>query len=224
MSDQVVLLHGFTQTGQMWRRVCADLWAAARYVAERFESGTLVGYSLGARLALHVALLYPEKVNTLVLFGPRLGFADTQEAAFRRAADEEMAVRIERDGVEAFLDEWLALPFNARVSQDRLGRGDRLRNRAGGLAASLRNCGAGTQDDLRRRLDELNIGTSLAVTVVVGEDDQPGVIDDSKVFEAAGATRIVVEGAGHSVPMECPEAALHAIRTALSIKIRKRPA
>ncbi len=102
-----------------------------------------LGYSMGARLALAFALRFPGRVSSLLLVGGRAGIVDASERAARRRADDALADRIEADGIEAFIDEWLAQPLFE--SQRRRGhelvavqRRQRLDNDARALAASLR--------------------------------------------------------------------------------------
>ncbi len=107
---------------------------------------TLLGYSMGGRLALYFALHYPERVARLILESASPGLATAQERQQRIAADEALAARIERDGIEKFVDFWEGISLFA--SQQRLPtaerealRGGRLQNRVTGLAASLRGHG-----------------------------------------------------------------------------------
>ena len=67
-----------------------------------------IGYSLGARTALHVAVAHPDAVKSLVLEGGSPGIADSVERAARTQADARLAESIERDGLERFVDDWLA--------------------------------------------------------------------------------------------------------------------
>ena len=66
----------------------------------------VVGYSLGARVALRLAVVHPSAVARLVLESPSAGIEATDARAERRRADEALADRLERDGIEAFVDEW----------------------------------------------------------------------------------------------------------------------
>src|SRR3954466_647312 len=118
----LVLLHGFTQTRQSWRRTVRALQgryralvpdlpghgqsahrtpsfdACAAYVRALAPapSFALAGYSMGGRIALHTALtLGPEIVTRLVLIGASPGLADPAARAARRAADDALATRIE---------------------------------------------------------------------------------------------------------------------------------
>src|SRR4051794_29016355 len=192
MPTELVLLHGFTQTGRSWAPVAAALaerykcfapdlpghgdaserrpasfGAVTAYLAalkpERF---VLCGYSMGGRLALHAALALGERVERLVLIGASPGIADPAEREQRRRSDEALAVRTEAQGLESFVDEWGELPLFA--SQPRgvaeIARADRLRNTAAGLAAALRGMGTGAMEPLWGRLGEL----TAPVTLVAG--------------------------------------------------------
>ena len=126
MPQRLVLLHGFTQTRQSWRRTVAALGGRYRALApdlpghgqaaERrpasFSACTayvraladdrcvLVGYSMGGRIALHAALALPAIVERLVLIGASPGLADAAEREQRRREDEALADRIEAVGVD----------------------------------------------------------------------------------------------------------------------------
>ena len=193
--QRVVLLHGFTQTRQSWRRTIAALGgryralapdlpghgqaserrpasftACAAYVralaGDRF---TLVGYSMGGRIALYTALTLPQHVERLVLVGASPGIADAAEREQRRRADEALADRILDVGMEAFAIEWGSQELFAgqpeRVAA--AAHADRLRNTPQGLAAALRGLGTGVMPPLWDRLGELG----MPVTLVVGERD-----------------------------------------------------
>ena len=71
----------------------------------------LVGYSMGGRLALHIAASRPERLLSLLTIGAHAGLDDDARAG-RRQGDEALAERIEKDGIASFVDYWgsLALP------------------------------------------------------------------------------------------------------------------
>ena len=234
----VVLLHGFTQTRQSWRRTVA----AGRYraiapdlpghgqAAERLASFaacaayvraladgpcTLVGYSMGGRIALYTALTMPGLVERLVLVGASPGIEDPAEREARRRADAELADRIEAIGVEAFAEEWGAQPLfagqAARVAA--AAHADRLRNTATGLAAALRGLGTGVMEPLWGRLGELR----MPVTLVVGQRDAKFRAIAERMAPAISGSRIeLVAGAGHAVQLERPEAVAAAVAAAPS--------
>jgi 2-succinyl-6-hydroxy-2,4-cyclohexadiene-1-carboxylate synthase len=189
---RVVFLHGFTQTGNSWSdiaeriaalgyevavvdlpghgdstKVRADLRRAADLIASTTGVGTYVGYSLGGRLALHLAIMYPHVVQRLAVLGATPGIVDDDERAARRAADEALAARIAAIGVGEFLAEWTVQPLFAGLELTDAERADRLRNTVDGLASSLRLCGTGTQVSLWERLVELN----MPVLAMAGDED-----------------------------------------------------
>ncbi len=166
----------------------------------------VVGYSLGGRVALRLALDRPHAVRSLILIGAGAGTADDRARARRRADEAALAGAIEREGIVAFVDRWEALPLFAtetalppRVRAAR--RDERLSQRPEGLAASLRGAGQGAQQPLHSRLVTLRVPTLL----VVGERDTAARSRAEAIVAASprGLVRVVVElGAGHAVQLE----------------------
>jgi 2-succinyl-6-hydroxy-2,4-cyclohexadiene-1-carboxylate synthase len=237
MPATVVLLHGFAGTGRAWDAVVerldrerytplapdlrghgtardarpihfdavvADVLAAA---PPRFA---LCGYSMGGRIALHVALAAPHRIERLVLVATTAGIEDEAERAARREADERLARFAETATIEQFAERWMAQPLFAETPPQaaRIWRDDLLRNDPNALAAVLRGLGAGAMAPLWDRLPELTMPTA----VVAGERDPKYVTLAERL--AAGvrdATRVVVPGAGHGLPREAPDAIAAAI-------------
>lgn len=238
---RIVLVHGFTQTGRSWGPVVAgfhddhevitvdapghgesahaeaDLWTGAHLLGETAGRAAYVGYSMGGRLALHLALSRPDLVETLVLLGATAGIEDAEEREARRRADEELAESIERDGVHEFLDRWLSNPLFAGLPRDRAGMADRLRNAADGLAASLRNAGTGNQEPLWNRL----AGLDMPVLVLAGEHDPKFRALGERITDAIGSNAEfhVVPGAGHPAHLEVPRAFVAIVRGFLNRRI-----
>ncbi|MCA9738920.1 MAG: alpha/beta fold hydrolase [Gemmatimonadetes bacterium] len=225
--QRLILLHGFTQSARIWDPVRAalepresvaldlpghgagsdeggSLAEGADRLAERGGTGTWVGYSMGERYALHVALAHPGRVGGLVLVGAHPGLEDDAERARRRAADEALATRIVSVGLPTFLEEWLAQPLFAGLSAAARAPEARRGNRAAGLARALRDAGTGTQEPLWNRLPDL----AMPVLYVVGERDGRYRAVGERVVEALGARGrlAVVPDAGHAAPFEQPDA------------------
>src|SRR5205085_2027686 len=127
---RLVLVHGFTQNRNCWGPLAADLATdhevvridapghgrsstfhaglrtGARLIADQGGRATYLGYSMGARFVLHLALANPELVERFVVIGGTAGIDDAEARAERRRNDEALAARLERDGLEPFLDAW----------------------------------------------------------------------------------------------------------------------
>jgi 2-succinyl-6-hydroxy-2,4-cyclohexadiene-1-carboxylate synthase len=181
--------------------VHVGLTDGAALLGETGGPATYVGYSMGGRLCLHLAVDRPELVERLVLVSATGGIDDGGERAARRRADDELAARIERDGVDEFLAWWVTQPLFAGLADPALD--DRRRNTASGLASSLRLAGTGTQEPLWPRLR----ASTMPVLVVAGADDAKFVAAAERLAALLPlATTRIVEGAGHTVHLEQPEA------------------
>lgn len=168
----------------------------------------VVGYSMGARIALRLAADRPTAVRRLVLESPSAGIAGAAERATRRDGDEALALRLERDGIEAFVRRWERQPLFAShavlpsSARSRL-RVERLRNRPHGLAASLRGAGQGVADPLYDRLGAITAET----LVVAGVLDPSGLARAEAVRDGIPCARLaLVPGAGHAPHVERPVA------------------
>ncbi len=237
--EHVVALHGFAGTGRTWDGVpgvlAPDLpghgsaagvrpvdfaTTVERVLGAAPERFTLVGYSMGGRVALHVALAAPRRVARLVLLGTTAGIEDGGERAERRRSDEALADEIEGMGIEEVGDRWTAQPlFAGDPSAARaLQRADVLRNEPAGLAASLRGMGTGAMAPLWDRLGEL----TMPATVVVGERDAKFRAIGERLVAALPAAEplVVVPGAGHGVPREAPDALAALIHSSVGSKLR----
>lgn len=226
--QRVVLLHGFTQTRRCWgsfgeklaashstvaldapghgdaAELGGDLWRAAELAARAGGEATYVGYSMGARIALPVAVSHPEVVQRLVLISGTAGIDEEADRAARRAADEALADRIESIGVEEFLEEWLNQPLLADLAVAERDMLERLRNTPAGLARSLREAGAGTQEPLWSLLGDL----TMPVLLVTGTND----FRYRELARRAGAAigtnaRHIELNGGHTVHRQDPRAA-----------------
>jgi 2-succinyl-6-hydroxy-2,4-cyclohexadiene-1-carboxylate synthase len=169
------------------------------------ERSHLAGYSMGGRLALHVAVRLPERVRSLLTISAHAGL-DEQARVARRQGDEALAERVERYGVEPFVNYWAAQPLFAGIERRGAAylaqlRAQRLANRPEGLAASLRGMGAGAMEPL---LDEI-AGLTMPCTFVAGEDDAAYVASARRLATAVPGSRLeIVPRAGHAVHMQRP--------------------
>jgi len=234
----LVLLHGFTQTCRLWGPfgaaltreraligvdlpghgesddVRADLPTTAGLVVAAVQDTVgadewdLLGYSLGARVALHVALLSDSRLRRVVVVGGTGGIEDPAARDARRDADERTADALESSGdVETFLERWVAGPMFARLGQA-AGLEERRRNTAAGLASSLRLSGVGTQEPLWTQLGQIE----ASLLALAGSDDSRF---SAHALRLAGlvprGVASLVPGGGHAVHLAQPAAVLRLV-------------
>jgi 2-succinyl-6-hydroxy-2,4-cyclohexadiene-1-carboxylate synthase len=218
---RVRLVHGFSQTPRSWDPIEArlprdwdvqaldvpdglDFVATAGALGARGGPGAWVGYSMGGRLVLQLAIDRPGLVERLVLISASPGIRSASERSTRRGADERLAQEAERDGVRVFLERWLAqrlfetLPPDAAMIDDRC-RGNTVQR----LAHQLRSLGQGTQEPLWDRLGELDI----PVLLVTGAWDRAYTECAEQMAAAIGscARVVTIPKAGHAVHSERPD-------------------
>jgi 2-succinyl-6-hydroxy-2,4-cyclohexadiene-1-carboxylate synthase len=187
-------------------RCVADLIAILD--ALEVERTHLLGYSMGGRVALAMAIEYPRRIASLIMESASPGLAEASARRARVASDNALAGLIEREGMEAFVARWERMPLFA--SQERMSetarmrlRAQRLANNPTGLANSLRGLGTGVQEPLWKRLGELEVPS----LIMAGELDGKFVGIAREMAAAIRGCRLaLVAGAGHTIHLEQPGA------------------
>jgi 2-succinyl-6-hydroxy-2,4-cyclohexadiene-1-carboxylate synthase len=235
--EDLVLLHGFGGTRRTWDGVTALLdpesyrplaldlpghgeaagaprpigfdACVERVLVAAPPRFTLCGYSLGGRVALHVALAAPERIGRLVLVSCTAGIDDDAERTARCEADRALAEELERAPFERFMDRWQAQPvFAADPPQVHAAmRAEQTRNDPRALAAVLRGIGTGEMAPLWGQLAEL----TMPVTVLVGERDAKFHAPGRRMVELLCDAELTVVRGGHRLPLENPQALVDAI-------------
>jgi len=219
-----VLLHGFGGTARHWDRVVAltdperyspvaielsdarplsragvlDLVAAVD--AERF---VLCGYSMGGRVALHVAAAMADRVSRLVLVSSGAGIEDERARLARAAADEVLARSIENGSIEEFVARWRRTALFAGDPEwvhEEIAA-DQRRLTPAQVAATLRAYGPGVLAPLWGNLGELTMPT---VILVGARDATYREIGDRLFYELPHARLQAIRGVGHRVALEAP--------------------
>jgi 2-succinyl-6-hydroxy-2,4-cyclohexadiene-1-carboxylate synthase len=168
----------------------------------------ILGYSLGARVALWLAASTPGLVGRLVLESPSAGIEGVAERQARVAADERWAALLEAGDLGAFHDAWEAQPvFASRAGlpeEDRTAlREIHLAASAKGLAASLRGAGQGTMPPLHEELASV----CHPALVIAGALDPLGLERATTVARLLPDARMeVIPDAGHAPHLERREA------------------
>ena len=196
---------------------------AAKMLRELLEGlkisrAVLVGYSMGGRLALYLALRHPQWCSGLFLESASPGIEDAAERWARREADEQKARRLESGDLEAFLADWYRQPLFASLARHE-GLMEamieaRSQNDPRELARSLRGIGTGSQPSLWGELGALQ---APALTVA-------GALDEKYVGIASRMANLnplmrtaVVPGAGHNVRLEAPKTYLALLQNLLAL-------
>lgn len=237
MKESVVLLHGFAGTHRAFDGV-VELLAHTRYLPlaldlpghgdERgapqpitFEACVqhvlsrsperflLCGYSMGGRVALHVALAAPERVSGLLLVATNPGIEDPDERAQRLASDEQLAQQLETGSYEQFIERWRTQPLFAMDPPHvgELARADQRRNDPLVLAAVLRGLGTGSMASLWEALSTLRMPTC----VLVGERDEKFRALGKRMAKLLPQAELAIVAGGHGLPLENPAALAQAL-------------
>ena len=168
----------------------------------------VVGYSMGARVAMGMLVRHPALFSRAMLIGGHPGLESEPERALRRAEDERWATLLHEQGVEGFADAWEeqalfatqeALSFQTRNAQRAL----RTSHTPEGLAWALRYLGLGAQPSYWDALLDLD----LPVDLVVGAQDPKFDAITARMATRLPRARVFrIAGAGHNVVLEAPEA------------------
>ncbi len=232
-----MLLHGFGGTRRTWDAVAGSLprdrWLAqaldlpghganaqspgpitfARCVDSVLSQApprfVLCGYSLGGRVALHVALAAPTRVHRLVLVSTTAGLEAPEARAQRRAEDQALADELTTSGFEEFIAAWRTRSVFANDSDATraAAAAEQRRNRPEALAAALVGLGTGAMEPLWGRLRALTMPT----TVLVGAlDDKFSALGRRLADELPNGELVTLPG-GHGLPWEQPDLVAAAI-------------
>lgn len=171
----------------------------------RIERATLIGLSMGARIALQFTLSWPDRVDALILCGSGMDNFTYSEAvhACRGAMSEATAAGRQEDAIEAFIDLWVVNPGRRR---DEVSRAtiDSVRQMARRFMVKPSLAGREMPFDppIRPRLNTIEVPT----LVLVGEHDLPDMLEIAGMLSSTipGAKQASVHDAGHLANMEQP--------------------
>lgn len=185
-----------------WR---ANLEAICDEVGASLREATVVGYSLGARVALGLVVAGLARRAVLVSVNPGIGEA---ERAARRSSDAQWAALLRQQGVAAFAERWAAQPLFAAQAETldesarQRRRAQRLAQSSEGLARSLEEMGLAEMPDYRGELASL----ADRLTLIVGEHDAKFRALGEEMAATTGSHLHVIPRCGHDVPLEQPRA------------------
>ena len=220
---RVAFIHGFANTADVWSDVRVDVDATyvtlpghgAELVAPTWDENlelvanaignvdVVVGYSLGARVALGLVATKRARRGVLISVNPGI---DDDAREPRRVTDAAWAAMLRERGIEAFISAWEAQPlFASQVRADEAKRDARRAKRLAldpeQLARSLEAMGLAEMPDYRRAIDD-------RVALIAGADDAKYVA----IAESFGVRREIIADSGHDPTLEQPARLAEAIR------------
>ena len=240
--NTLVLLHGFLGSSRTFDRVVQSLGRPAlaldlgepffesevlsealdaeadrilgRLLKEGIETFDLLGYSLGGRVAMHVARRAPDRVDRLILESAHPGLESATERKERCGNDARWAERI-RTIWPGILEDWYAQPVFRSIQQTPLVRTlieEKSVRDPVGAAQQLEAWSLGRQASLWPFLEQRN----RPALFISGEMDTRYSSIGERLATRSGPIRhIEIAGAGHVVHREQPDAYLAALRTFL---------
>ena len=167
---------------------------------------TLLGYSMGGRIALSYTINFPERVTSLILESSTPGLKTEVERIERMNKDKLLAQKISREGIRSFVEFWENIPLfhsQKKLSAERQQeiRDERLSQNEVGLANSLLGIGTGSQPSNWDRLKEINV----PVLLITGEIDKKFVNIAQEMKKVLRySNHCVVKDAGHAIHVEKP--------------------
>jgi 2-succinyl-6-hydroxy-2,4-cyclohexadiene-1-carboxylate synthase len=174
----------------------------------------LYGYSMGGRLALHLALHYPNYVAPVILESASPGCRTEAERQQRQQFDHALADRLapmNTTDFANFLQHWYAQPLFQSLQQHASFATmyqQRLQNNPQFLAKSLRSMGTASQHSLWDKLATHN----QPLHFLAGElDPKFCQLQTDMLAIAPQATASVIQQTGHNVHQENPEAVIREI-------------
>ena len=171
-------------------------WACRQMVSPR----TLVGYSLGGRLALHALASQPELWSRIIIVAAHPGLQSPVEKAERLANDESWAQRFIIEEWSTLLGSWNSQGvFAGSVKEPE--RREQAYSRES-LAKALRIWSLANQGDLRQVISD----HQDKITWVVGERDEKFKAIAVELKAMAPKLNLqIVKNSGHRVLFDAPQ-------------------
>ena len=230
MTSTLVMLHGFMGDPADWAEVRAELtgfeivtpriepaddWeqGVTRLLDELPQQSVLIGYSMGARLALACAVAAPQRCEALVFVSGNPGL-DTVARNSRYQHDLQVADRIEQEPRDEFLSRWYSQnvfsSLSAKMAREEIER--KLSQDGSQWGDILRTYSIGQQPDFWPALDEL----PFPILAVAGQHDKKYVDIMVRMSQWNHCEARIIPGAGHIVHREQPFVFIQILQAFLS--------
>ncbi|MFK0571662.1 2-succinyl-6-hydroxy-2,4-cyclohexadiene-1-carboxylate synthase [Endozoicomonas sp.] len=170
---------------------------------------SLLGYSLGGRLAMAYAIAFPDRIEQLILEGAHPGLVNEQEKECRYQSDLEWARRFNQEPVAEVLRDWYKQPVFSDLTEDQVTSliSQRIEGRSQGsgqlLAEALMGFSLSRQPDYRQAMLQI----AAQVHYFHGENDQKfGQLGQQLLAEKVINSVQPIARCGHNIHREQPEA------------------
>jgi 2-succinyl-6-hydroxy-2,4-cyclohexadiene-1-carboxylate synthase len=200
--------HGFTQVSGIdkYYAMPSCAWGLTNFLDQlKIKKCHLVGYSMGGRMALYLAVNYPERFDKIVIESSSPGLKTAAERKTRVKQDNKLARRLETENFEDFLNDWYRQPlFDTLLKDARFKKliKKRLKSDPQLLAKSLRRMGTGAQSSLWPELKRIKI----PILFIAGEKDDKFKALASEMSDLCETAEIcIIKNCGHNVHFEKPQ-------------------
>ena len=199
-----LLGHGETEGAELHYRFSTREQVAdiAKLIREQLTIPPvfLYGYSMGARLALQLALHHPELFQGLIMESGTFGIEGETERMARQSLDASRADSI-MGTFNGFLQDWENMPlFTTARSTEKYSAIQHAQNPTW-MANSLLGFGSGTMPCMRKHLNEI----TLPVQLLAGKLDSKFIrINQTMNREIPNCTLNIVPESGHRVHLDQP--------------------
>jgi len=186
----------------------------------------LVGYSMGGRLALYLALHFPERFFKVILESASPGLATQTERLERIKRDTQIGRKLARITSKIAFVDFLSNWYNQAIfgyiknhpQYDQMVE-NRSQNNPQELDKSLRFMGTGCQPNLWTKLAQ----NTIPMLLLAGEYDGKFVNINTEMAKVCELTQLtIIDNAGHNIHFENTLAFVKILREFLNQDLRKR--
>ncbi|KAI3719962.1 hypothetical protein L6452_20868 [Arctium lappa] len=186
---------------------------------------TVVGYSMGARITLFMALRCSNMVKGVVIISGSPGLDDEVKRKVRSVKDDSLACALMSYGLDLFIKTWysgeLWRSLRSHPQFDRIVAGRLKHNDVQALAKALSDLSIGRQPSLWEELKH----NKSPLLLIVGEKDKKFKTIAESMWSKLGTsedsakhpyTMVEIPDCGHAVHIENPLPVIHSIRQFLT--------
>jgi 2-succinyl-6-hydroxy-2,4-cyclohexadiene-1-carboxylate synthase len=175
---------------------------------------SIAGYSFGGRLALYLALEFPDRFDQVILESTSVGLATSSDRQLRVVTDQHTCDQLSLNSYSDFIKDWYQQPIFATINKhpnfpDLIQRRIQT-NQVEKLAKSLQYAGLGVQPFLG---DKLKIH-DRPILLIVGDLDKKFVELNQAIERECPLTNLkVILNCSHNVHFQQPQAWVECLLT-----------